>query len=204
MKIANTLITIPKKLWGYPMKTKNQSTLTPLITGPATPVSSAYEIVTALVLCLLLMMLSGCAVLNPTMPIQIPIDLSKAGSVAEAEFWIPADDSIELCLYFFVNDQPGDSKRLFEVLDPDNNSGITIPLKVQIKKKGNSEIEKLWLDKIYSNKTRPGTGVHYYYRIIDYLTIKPGNYRLRIENMQSFPQLAQNKIEVRAYYLRRK
>jgi Domain of unknown function (DUF5625) len=152
----------------------------------------------------LISILPGCAVLNPTMPIQIPIDLSKAGSVAEAEFWIPADDSIELCLYFFVNDQPGDGKRIVESLDPNNKVGIKVPLKIQIKKQMTSEKEEIWLEKTYLKTTSGGAGRNYHFEIIDKLFIKSGSYRLQVENLQPIIQFAQNRVEVRAYYLRYK
>ena len=154
------------------------------------------------IICLLLMILSGCAVLNPTIPIEIPIDLSKAGSVAEAEIWLPTDDRIELTLYFFVNDQPGDGKRLFEVLDPNNKFGITTPLKIQIKKQITPENDELWLDKIYPTTNPGGTGKHYYYRNIVSLSMKSGTYRLRVKNIKPFHQLVQNRVELRVYYVR--
>jgi Domain of unknown function (DUF5625) len=153
---------------------------------------------------LLLMTISSCAVLNSTIPIEIPIDLSKAGSVAEAEFWMPADDSLKLTLYFFVNDQPGDGKRIVDVLDPNNKSGIKVPLKIQIKKQITSEKDEIWLEKIYSTTTPGGAGRDYHFEIIDKLLVKSGSYRLRVENIQSIPQFAQNRVEVRAYYLRYK
>ena len=152
----------------------------------------------------LILILQGCAVLNPTMPVEIPIDLSKAGSVAEAEFWIPADDSIELCLYFFVNDQPGNGKSIVEALDPNNKDGIKVPLKIRLKKQITSEKDEIWLEKTYLKTTPGGAGRNYHFEIIDKLSIKSGSYRLRVENIQQISQFAQNRVEVRAYYLRYK
>jgi hypothetical protein len=47
----------------------------------------------------ILTLVSGCGLFNPTMP--VPIDLSKAGNIAEAEFWIPQDDALEITLEFY-------------------------------------------------------------------------------------------------------
>jgi len=155
-------------------------------------------------LTVLVLIVSGCSTLNPTMPIKIPIDLSKAGSVAEAEFWIPRDDGIRLYLCFLI-DKPEDGKRIFQSLEYYEKSSLarqtlTIPLKIQITKQLSPENHELWLEKTYPTKAHVSTSSKFFERRVDSLLIKSGSYRLRVENIKSFPQFVQSQVEFRIYY----
>ena len=151
----------------------------------------------------LILILQGCAVLNPTMPIQIPIDLSKAGSVAEAEFWIPTDDRVVLGLSFFVNTKQGDSQRLSGIVGGFGRKGIIIPLKVKLLKQ-NSEQDLVSLEKLYLNDGLRGVGVgsKSIDRTVDRINIKSGAYRLKVETVESFTQLVDTLVLFEIYYSR--
>jgi hypothetical protein len=146
--------------------------------------------------------LSGCATLNPTIPIEIPIDLSKAGSVAEAEFWVSQDDRIQISLYFLFKNPNEDGKYLYEILGPNNTPGVKIPLKIRLEKQISSKQNELILEKTYISEGVTGTSSNFLRRSIDTISIKPGSYRLRLENLQSTLQLIKNKVEVRVYFVR--
>ena len=160
------------------------------------------------VVCVLLISLtiSGCTLFNPTMPVKTPIDLSKAGSVVEAEFWMPTDDRIVLDLCFVI-DRPGEGKRLYEKLQHLDKPSLTmqtlkIPLKIQIKKHLSTDKDELWLERIYQTDDLSSTSSKYLDRTIDRLSIKSGSYLIRVENINPFPQFGKNPVEIRIYYSR--
>lgn len=154
----------------------------------------------------LLVCLSGCSLLDitPTPPIKIPIDLSKAGSVVETEFRIAQDDRIKLGLYFFINDKPGDRERLLRLVLKSGASEILIPLKIKINKHTTAGKDEVLVEQIYLNNSLKAEGFtsKYFVRTIDRLNISSGTYRLRLETMESFPQLADTPVEFRIYYVR--
>ena len=138
---------------------------------------NAFQFLRLSFLCILLIKLTGCGLLNPTMPVEIPINLSKAGSVAEAEFWIPEADAMEITLQFYYQGGPKGRDQLIEIVGDDRKPGITVPLKAQIlKRSATGRYELFFKAKSYmsTNKDTSGFTKEYVDRSIDHTRINPG------------------------------
>lgn len=147
----------------------------------------------------LLIFLSGCS----NTIVKMPIDLYQAGNVAEANFEIPQDDRVALHLWFFINDQPNDRSRLLDflgnVLKPEKE--VSIPLSVKLIKHVDSK-ESIILDKTYITTGLGRSSSARLTRLVDNLTLKKGDYRIRLETLKAFPQLTNTKTQFELYYIR--
>jgi Domain of unknown function (DUF5625) len=157
---------------------------------------------------LALMLLSGCGLFNPTMPVEIPIDLTKAGSVAEAEFWIPEDDALEVIIQFYYQDGPKGRDRLYKLVGRRHEqSGILVPIKVRILKKSSAgRYELFFMDKTYlsTGKDDGGFSSTFVRRSIGTMKIGQGSYRLQVETIKPLPEFTDIPVKFCLYYYRRK
>jgi hypothetical protein len=156
----------------------------------------------------LFMCLTGCSFVHPNnIIISEPIALHKAGSVVEANFEIKQNDSVRLHLWFFVNDQPGDRNRLLDFLGRNPMisysvpKSVIVPLKVKLIKYIDTK-ESVILDKTYATSGLAEIGKNQLSRRIDKWSIESGSYRIRLETIEAFPQLANTKVQFNLYYIR--
>jgi hypothetical protein len=167
---------------------------------------NAFQFLRLSVFCILLMKLSGCGLLNPTMPVEIPINLSKAGSVAEAEFWIPEDDVLEVIMRFNHEHNPSEHERMFKLVGREDIRGVLIPLKIQIFKQVAPDIDEIFYEKVHQSTGADfgGFGADNIAREYGAVKISKGNYRLRVEILKPIPEFSDTQVEFCLYYFRRK
>jgi hypothetical protein len=165
----------------------------------------AFQLLRLSVFSILLIKLTGCGLLNPTMPVKVPIDFSKTGSVTEAEFWIPEADALEVNIEFYYQGGSKGRDRLIEIVGDDRIPGITVSIKAKILKKLDTGGYELFRDKTYmsTNKDLGGFTNEYVDRSIDHTKISPGHYRLRVETIKPLPELAGTPVKLCIRYYRR-
>jgi hypothetical protein len=157
-------------------------------------------------LCILLMKLSGCSLLNPTMPVKVPIDLSRAGIVAEVEFWIPENDVIEPQMNFYFEDKQAEREQLFNLVGREDIPGILIPIKIQIFKQREPGKEDVFYEKVHNSTGDDfnGFSADYFQREFGRIKISKGNYRLRVEILKPVLEFSNTPVEFCISYFRRK
>lgn len=150
--------------------------------------------------------ISGCDLLNFTMPVEVPIDVSKSGNVIETEFKISRDDRIVLYISFYFNDNRVERDRLLELLGNEIRPGIKIPLKIKVFKHESPHIDKTLLDKVYQSSASGGIRIssNNFTREIDQMNVSPGTYKIRLETMATLPQFAKTPVEFHIFYFHRK
>lgn len=159
--------------------------------------------VMSLMVVALFMGLSGCSFINstPTPPLKMPIALYQAGSVAESDLEIEQDDRINFQLTFFVNDQPGHRDRLRDFWGRPGTNGVPVPLKIRLIKYAVPK-NIVVLDKTYSVSQRSRHAEKYFGKDIASLNIAEGKYRIRVETIEAFRQLADTRVQFAVYYVR--
>ena len=134
---------------------------------------------------------------NPSPYESVPIDLSKAGSVAITELHINKKDSFHFFLEFEF--KRGDEEsltvskvrkelRTFLVDDYSQDSpGTIIPIRLTITKlDGENQIP--YHDEVYDTKGLYGWNSHEFRRWITGIHLQPGKYSARLESMKAFPE----------------
>lgn len=140
---------------------------------------------------------------NPSPYERVPIDLSKAGSVAITELHINKKDSFIFSLRFEF--KRGDEESLVDCkvyhelrtfLADDGSQdrfGTIIPVRLTITKlDGENQIP--YHDKVYDTKGLNSADGHHIYRAITGIHLQPGKYSTRLESMKDFPELPQSTI----------
>lgn len=141
---------------------------------------------------------------TPTPPVYIPIDLSKKGNVAEMV--IRSDDS-EVTRYFsliFATRIDGKYElgidhwiyRFLKIFDGNSIEGTKTPVRLTIYRLEKEKEPVLLLDKtIEAVERNGGIGIlngqkgSYWRRYIYSKELSQGYYRIKLENLQDFPEL---------------
>jgi hypothetical protein len=143
---------------------------------------------------------------TPTPPIAIPINLSKSGSTAEIV--IRSDDSDKIrvfSLYFVIGKKGKDSYSrnhwIYEFVGRPG-SGTVTPVKLTIYRIEKDKEPTLFYEGRIEVEDSSGSGlginkredIAYMKRRIDSMYLSEGKYRIRLENLQDFPELKETEI----------
>lgn len=135
--------------------------------------------------------------------VSMPIDLSRAGSVAEVVLNIQREDRYKFSLEFMSLKEraPIDThlRTILGDLPYENPIGITIPIRMTIVKLQAKEQLPV-IDKIFNTKGVSGIAEKTILRDFTVLSLQPGEYKLRIESIGDFPELTQVPITLNIIY----
>jgi len=145
---------------------------------------------------------------TPTPPIAVPIDLSKKGSTAEVVIRSDDSDKSRYFSIYFVMDAPGvsgaiDNYLLETFTGHGSGQGIKTPVRLTIYRIKKDKEPILFLDKTIEAAGRDSTAfeingqkVIYRDRYIYATELPEGKYRIRLKNLQDFPELK----EIETYF----
>jgi hypothetical protein len=142
---------------------------------------------------------------TPTPRYTMPIDLSKAGNVAETDIRIDEKYSVYVELYHDHRKQKITTDRYRELKNKyfgsDRHSLPVFPIKVTVmkyEKTGNSMV----VDKIYYTNSLGRTTSS---RLIDEFKLqKDSKYHIKVETVENYPELAELNVEVAIGYYKTK
>ncbi|HIC44817.1 MAG TPA: hypothetical protein EYO73_11250 [Sulfurimonas sp.] len=166
---------------------------------------------TILVTIIFIILNSGCSLFNSTRipPLQIPIDLSTKGNIAETEFRIGEDGwsydiSFDFITKKYIIDQGKSYKTMFRLIEGTSinnfpnkkiDEGIIIPIRVSLFIK-NKEDNVLFLEKLYITKGATSWGSDFIERDILNTPLKKGKYLIRVESQKEISRLKDIKVLV--------
>lgn len=143
---------------------------------------------------------------TPTPPISIPIDLSKAGSVVEAEISIKEKKGYIFALHFSYighkKDGGIDTDKLHMILGDasyDTNTGVKIPsgipiqIKLSIYKINDNNSQTMIIDDDYITRGYDGSNSTYMSRYINIIPLEKGKYSIRIQTKENILVLQDRK-----------
>lgn len=161
--------------------------------------------------------------LVPTPPTQVPINLTKAGNIAEMEVQIKEDvRSYVVGLYFFfthskkeaglgddelykfvgLNEFDPFSGKLIGLFEHANKeekwdlNGVAIPIKLVIYKLNDNNSSTLVIDKTYMTRGRNAYGFKYLTREFAGVELAQGRYLIKAKTLKDFAELRNGKVEL--------
>lgn len=161
--------------------------------------------------------------LVPTPPTQVPINLTKAGNIAEMEVQIKEDvQSYVVGLHFFFTQRKkeagfGDDELYnfvgFNKFDPFSGkqisfsahmnkeekwdlSGVTIPIKLAIYKLNDNNSSTLVIDKTYKTRGRNANSFTYLTREFAGIELAKGRYLIKAKTLKDFDEFRNGKVEL--------
>lgn len=149
---------------------------------------------------------SGCAPLLAPVHVEIPLDLSKVGNTAEAEFRTWVEDRYLLQMKIF---SPTGNAWEDTVLDSylggfdARKPGTNIPFHITVTK-GRGKKEKVEYDQDVSTSGINGANRRAFYRTVDIIRLRPGRHRIRITNLTDHKPLQGVSVILHIYYFRAK
>ena len=143
--------------------------------------------------------LFGCepAVKQRGLPIDVPITLDKGGETVDFEFYITEDYFYSFGLkYFFDKENPGDVDGLLELIESHGiRRQVLVEVDVMIWAVADSKLSVIYKNTVPVIKTLSGGNGDYFKEIVE-LRLRPGVYRLRVENKIAREQFYNRKIAV--------
>lgn len=141
---------------------------------------------------------------TPTPYYKMPIDLSKAGNVAETDIRIDEKYSVYVELYYDYRKQKISGDRYGEIIDKyfgRHKLFPIFPIKLTVLKYEKTGTTMV-VDKIYYTNS---LGRSYSSRLIDDFKLQEGGkYRIKIETVEDYPELAELSVEVVIGYIKAK
>ena len=141
---------------------------------------------------------------TPTPRYTMPIDLSKAGNVAETDIRIDEKYSVYVDLVYDHRKQKVNLARYSEISDKyfgrDRHALPIFPIKLTVMKHEKTGTSMV-VDKIYYTNSRMSSSD----RLIDEFELQKGSkYHIKVETVEDYPELAELNVEVAIGYIKAK